>query len=126
MAQTHSFIFTGVVQTGVRLLAEGPRVQVAALATVHSVAGRALALAVPGAEAEQRRGPAQLRFNRHVESQAQLAQLRRVVTVHGDEVVVTRGEPGLAHRLAIVHIVREKEPSGGSGRAALEFRSRHV
>lgn len=126
IAKTHSFIFTGVFQTGVRLLAEGPRVLVVAVAMEHGIAGATLARAVAGAEAEQWRRPAQLRFDRNVESQAQPAQLRSVATVHSDEVVVTRGEPRLAHRLAIVHIFREKETSGGSGGAALKFLSRHI
>lgn len=125
VAQTHSFVSTGVLQTRVRLLTEGSRMLVVAVAAVCSVSGAALARAVARAEAEQRWGLAQLRFDRHVESQAQLAQLRRVIAMHTDEVVVTWGELRLIHRLTIRHVVREKESSGGGG-AALEFLPGHV
>lgn len=108
VAQTDPFVFTGVIQTSVKLFTKPPGVVVVAPAVVRAFPETRLTDAVPGTKPKQRRPLAELRFDGHVEPQTEPAQLR-VVSVQRDEVMVTRGEPLGLNVLAFVYVVGEKK-----------------
>lgn len=127
IAQTDSFVFTGVIQTSIRLFTKPPRVVAVAPAMVCAVPVACLANTGARAKSEQRGSLAELRPDGHVEPQAEPAQLR-VPIVQGDEVALTRDEPLGLNLLALVYVAGEQElilpPS--THRAAFKVVFRHV
>lgn len=108
IAQTDSFVFTRVIQTSIRLFTEPPRVVVVASTVVCAFPAACLTNTVPRTKPKQRRTLTKLCFNRHVEPQAELAQLH-VFIMQSDEVMMTRDEPLGLNSLTFIHIVGEKK-----------------
>lgn len=104
VAQTHTFIFTRVLQAGIGFLTEHPGVAMVAPAGVRAVLQARLTDAVPRTKAEQRRGLTELGPDRHVEPQAQPAQLR-ISVMQSHEIMMARVQPLGLDMLAFVRVV---------------------
>lgn len=67
ITQTDAFVFTRVIQTGVKLFTEPPRVAVVAATVVRTFPEARLTNTLPWTKSKQGRSLTKLRFNKHAE-----------------------------------------------------------